>query len=79
MALSLVAAVIVTGVPGGGLEAIVITVESSARVNIRKKRGEMHLASEIAPEPVPAMMALLLLGSSMAGHLPFASNEHPTE
>ena len=48
-------------------------------MNIRKNRGEMHLASEIAPEPVPAMMALLLLGSSMAGHLPSVSNEHPTE
>ena len=38
-----------TGVPGGGLEAMVITVESSARVNIRKNRGQVHLASEMAP------------------------------
>jgi hypothetical protein len=31
--------------------------------------GRMHLASEIGPVPVPAMMFRLLLGSSMAGHL----------
>lgn len=78
MSLSLVDAVTTTAVPGGGRDAIVWTVDISALVNMRKNRGRMHLASEIGPVPVPAMMFRLLLGSSMAGHFWLASKVQPT-